>query len=89
MMSDITKILDIFQPDTINDTESQYILKECITKLPEPDRRIINLYAEFQSIRKVAKLLNTSYYYLRLKLKEIRNDLSEIIRNSGYHNYHH
>lgn len=89
MMNNITKILDIFEPDVLNDTESQYILKECITKLPEPDRRIIRLYAEYQSIRKVAKLLHTSYYYLRLKLKEIQNDLSEIIRNSGYSNYHH
>jgi len=48
---------DIFTDEPKNITRLKYII---FHKLTEPERRIILLYTELQSIRKVAKMLNVS-----------------------------
>lgn len=68
-----------FKPDPMRDTENEYRLKCTLNKLNEVDRRILILYAEYSSIRDVAKILNTTYHYTCKKLKEIRNELFKII----------
>lgn len=68
-----------FKPNLMRDTESEYNLKCALNRLNEVDKRIIILYAEYSSIRDVAKILDTTYHYVSKKLKEIRNELFKII----------
>ena len=68
-----------FKPNIFRDTESEYKIKMALNKLSEVDRRIIILYAEYSSIRDVAKILDTTYHYISKKLKEIRNELHRFI----------
>ena len=68
-----------FKPDPMKDTEQEYRLKSALNHLSEVDKRILILYAEYASIRDVAKILNTTYHYISKKLKEIRNDLFKTI----------
>ena len=68
-----------FKPNIFRDTEQEYRLKSALSNLNEVDRRIIILYAEYSSIRDVAKILDSTYYYVSKKLKEIRNELHRFI----------
>ena len=68
-----------FKPNLMKDTEQEYRLKSALNHLSEVDRRIIILYAEYSSIRDVAKILNTSYHYINKKLKGIKDELFKII----------
>ena len=72
-------IQQTFRPNIFRDTESEYNLKCALNHLSEVDKRIIILYAEYSSIRDVAKILDTTYHYVSKKLKEIRNELFKII----------
>ena len=68
-----------FKPNIFRDTEQEYRLKSALNHLSEVDRRIIILYAEYSSIRDVAKILDTSYHYINKKLKSIRDELHRFI----------
>ena len=68
-----------FKPDPMKDTEQEYRLKSALSNLSEVDRRILILYAEYASIRDVAKILNTTYHYINKKLKGIKDDLLKTI----------
>ena len=72
-------IQQTFKPDPMRDTESEYNLKCTLNKLSEVDKRILILYAEYASIRDVAKILNTTYHYISKKLKGIKDELFKII----------
>lgn len=72
-------IQQTFRPNIMRDTESEYKIKMALNKLSEVDRRIIILYAEYSSIRDVAKILDSTYHYISKKLKEIRNELHRFI----------
>ena len=61
------------------DTDDTLALKNAIERLPEADKRILILYADLGSIRKVAMMLNTTYYYVQLKLKEIKQKIYDIL----------
>ena len=68
-----------FKPNIFSDTEQEYRLKCTLNKLSEVDKRILILYAEYASIRDVAKILNTTYHYVSKKLKSIRDELYRFI----------
>lgn len=68
-----------FKPDSMKDTENEYNLKSALNHLSEVDKRILILYAEYASIRDVAKILGSTYHYVNKKLKSIRNDLLRTI----------
>ena len=68
-----------FKPNPMKDTEQEYRLKCILNHLSEVDRRILILYAEYASIRDVAKILNTSYHYINKKLKGIKDELYRFI----------
>lgn len=68
-----------FKPDPMRDTESEYNLKCLLNHLSEVDKRILILYAEYSSIRDVAKILGSTYHYTCKKLKEIKDDLLRFI----------
>ena len=72
-------IQQTFRPNLMRDTEQEYRLKSALNRLNEVDRRIIILYAEYSSIRDVAKILDTTYHFVSKKLKEIRNELHRFI----------
>lgn len=56
-------------------------LKTIVRDLEETDKRIILLYAELQSQRKVAKLLGISTSLVNIKVNEIRRKILD-----EYHN---
>lgn len=60
-----------------NEDDEQFTLKEIISSLPEPEQIIILLYAEEQSMRKVAKTLDVSTTTAYLRIKDIRNKIKE------------
>ena len=72
-------IMNNFKPDPMKDTENEYNLKCILNHLSEVDKRILILYAEYASIRDVAKILDTSYHYINKKLKGIKDELFKII----------
>ena len=72
-------IQQTFKPNIFSDTENEYNLKCALNHLSEVDRRILILYAEYSSIRDVAKILGSTYHYVSKKLREIRNDLLKTI----------
>lgn len=72
-------IQQTFKPNPMKDTEQEYRLKSSLSNLSEVDKRILILYAEYASIRDVAKILNTTYHYINKKLKEIKDELYRFI----------
>lgn len=68
-----------FKPDPMKDTENEYNLKNALNHLSEVDKRILLLYAEYSSIRDVAKILGSTYHYTCKKIREIKNDLLRTI----------
>ena len=72
-------IQQTFRPNIFRDTESEYNIKCALNHLSEVDKRIIILYAEYASIRDVAKILNTTYHYINKKLKGIKDELFKTI----------
>lgn len=72
-------IQQTFKPNKFRDTENEYNLKCALSNLNEVDKRILILYAEYSSIRDVAKILGSTYHYVSKKLKSIRNDLLRFI----------
>lgn len=72
----IDKILQEYQSDEIKDNEEMYNLKQWIEKnLTEQEKRLLILYADLASLRKVAKLLNCSQCTVNNYLKKIREKI--------------
>lgn len=82
---DINELLEVYAPDdSIFSEESEEIrhLKHIIfNELSEPARRILLLYAELGSLRKVGAELGvsatTAYWYIKAVRDEIKEKLSE------------
>lgn len=72
-------IQQTFKPDPMRDTENEFRLKSALNHLNDVDKRILILYAEYSSIRDVAKILGSTYHYTCKKLKEIKDDLYRFI----------
>ena len=68
-----------FKPDQMRDTEQEYRLKSALNRLNEVDKRILILYAEYASIRDVAKILGSTYHYTCKKIREIKDELFKVI----------
>lgn len=82
---DIKEILEDYQPsDDIFNDEDELIdkLKHIIyLKLNEVDKRIILMYAELKSLRKLGMELGISVSSAWLKIKEIRNKIYKELEN--------
>lgn len=72
-------IQQTFKPNIFSDTENEFRLKSALSNLSEVDKRILILYAEYSSIRDVAKILNTTYHYINKKIKGIKDELLKTI----------
>lgn len=89
--SDIDKIVEEYMPnnDPFNeDTDQVHLLKTIISNdLSDVEKRLILLYTEYRSFRKVAKLLNISnstvYNYISTIKKKIQSKYTDAIK----HNY--
>lgn len=78
---DIDKILEEYKPDnSIFTEEDEHInkLKNIIYSLTEPEKRIILLYAELGTFRKLGKELGVSTSSAYLKIKDIRNKIKSL-----------
>lgn len=83
-MYDIEELKKEFLPDNLNDTETNYQLKNYVfNRLTEPERKVLLLYAEYSSLKKVAKILNVSHQSISNYLKKIRE---KIKNDNGYSN---
>ena len=82
---DIKEILEDYQPsDDIFNDEDELIdkLKHIIyLKLNEVDKRIILMYAELKSLRKLGMELGISVSSAWLKIKEIRDKIYKELEN--------
>lgn len=78
----MNKIMEDYQPnDDImsEDTEEMNRLKHIIfDKLPEVDKRVILLYSELQSLRKVAKYLGVSPSTAYILISRIRKEIKRL-----------
>ena len=85
----IDKILQEYQSDEIKDNEEMYNLKQWIEKnLSEQEKRLLILYADLASLRKVAKLLNCSQCTVNNYLKNIIQNRIEVktqVNENGVH----
>lgn len=70
IVGDYTMEEDIFNYD-----DEQLELYNKINSLEEADRIILSLYAEYQSLRKVAKLLGVSYSTTRQQINKIKSKI--------------
>lgn len=69
-----------FNDDTIfEEDERVYKIKEALTKLEPADKIIWCLYMEFQSERKVAKILGCSRTPVNRALKRIKEEIKKLI----------
>ena len=68
-----------FKPNPMKDTENEFRLKSALNHLNEVDKRILILYAEYSSIRDVAKILGSTYHYTCKKIREIKDELLRTI----------
>ena len=81
---DIEEILDDYRPDDDDifneDTEEMKKLKHIIyTDLDEVDRRVILLYAELGSLRKLGSILGVSASSAFLKIKTIKKKIQDLL----------
>lgn len=57
------------------DEDEMDFLKEKVRRLPEVDKRVLILYAHFNSLRKVAKILGVSHQTIKYKISDIRKKI--------------
>lgn len=74
----ITTILQTYQPDDNMFSDEEPMInkiKHIIYGLPEPDKRIILMYAELRSLRKLALELGVCASTAHARIKEIREKI--------------
>lgn len=76
LYQDYLPVDDIFTEEPEKVRKVKYII---FNKLTEPNRRIILLYAELQSIRKVAQKLGISAASAWLRITEIKNEIKNLM----------
>lgn len=64
-------------------TSNKNELMECLEKLSITDRRLLILYAELSSLRKVAKIYNCSEATIRNRLMEVKKQFAHL-KNKRY-----
>ena len=79
----LEELLEDYKPDNTiwsNEDERVNAIKNIIyTKLDEVDRRIIILYAELGSLRKLGKELGISASSAYLKIKQIKGNITDAL----------
>ena len=87
-MIDIYAILEKYEPtddvfsEEEDDTPSRKIKDIIYNKLDEIDRRIILLYAELGSLRKLGKEIGVSPTACHFRIKQIRKKIYDILEHT-------
>ena len=79
----LKKIYEDYEPDTLNDTEEMYTLKEAIKELSTGDRAIMLLYTDLGSIYRVGELLKIHPTTVYSNIKRIREIIKSKIGNEN------
>ena len=72
IQTNLRNIIEIYTPDAMTDSESQYDMLTKLQRLDEVDRRILMVYAEVQSLQQVANILGVSLTSVRNYIRQIR-----------------
>lgn len=64
-----------WEADIMEDDDESIRLHNSIDRLNEGDRIILCLYAEYHSIRTVARILGVSYSAARKQINKIKNEI--------------
>lgn len=73
---DMHAIYELYKPQE-DDDERMLLIKKAVSELDEVGRRIIYLYAELGSQKKVAALLNVSTVTVGNYIKKIRKEIKD------------
>lgn len=76
----LQRIIEEYQPDTFQDDDKSFQLKSVIQNLNEIDKRVLILYADLHSLRNVAKVLDTTVYFVDSKLRDIRKKINNKLK---------
>ena len=76
----LQRIISEYEPDTFQDDDNIFQLKKIVENLNEVDKRILILYADLHSLRNVAKVLDTTLYFVHNKLQSIRQKINDKLK---------
>lgn len=76
----LQKIIEEYEPNTFQDDDNSFQLKTVIQNLNEIDKRVLILYADLHSLRNVAKVLDTTVYFVDSKLRDIRKKINNKLK---------
>lgn len=72
----LQRIISEYEPNTLQDNDEIFQLKSIVENLNEVDKRVLILYADLHSLRNVAKVLDTTVYFVDSKLRDIRKKIN-------------
>lgn len=76
-------IYDDYTPNALEDEDYIYKIKEIVENLPEAEKRVLLLYSEERSMRKVAKALNvstaTAFHYIHAVQDKVIREIEKKI----------
>ncbi len=72
------------QKDQLEERETRTLLYQCINSLKEADKAIIILYLEDMPYKEIAEIAGISENHVAVKLKRIREKLSDCMKKHGY-----
>lgn len=76
----LQRIIEEYQPNVLQDDDTTFQLKSVIQNLNEIDKRVLILYADLHSLRNVAKVLDTTVYFVDSKLRDIRKKINNKLK---------
>lgn len=76
----LQRIINEYTPDTFQDDDNTFQLKTIVENLNEVDKRVLILYADLHSLRNVAKVLDTTVYFVDSKLRDIRKKINNKLK---------
>jgi RNA polymerase sigma factor (sigma-70 family) len=72
------------EKDHLEEKEARRLLYSCIASLKESDKALIILYLEDICYKEIAGITGITENHVAVKLKRIREKLSDCMKNSGY-----
>lgn len=76
----LQRIIEEYEPDTFQDNDEIFQLKSIVENLNEIDKRVLILYADLHSLRNVAKVLDTTVYFVDSRLRDIRQKINNKLK---------
>lgn len=83
-LDSITFQYDNGEKDYLEEKEARTLLYRCIRTLKESDKALVILYLEDISYKEIAGITGITENHVAVKLKRIREKLSDCMKKSGY-----